>query len=236
MTDKNYKFSSKMNLVLMAALIIAVAGTVLGLLFKFTPAAGESNTLTSGHIAQFALGCLYTAAILAVVLLVYTWIRFSKMGWFKVLVSLIVTGFIGAIMVVFIYAIVRLPMEDGVFTSMAAVFCYICFNVLLIFENYRAKISADANLPYAEIMERSINELCRPIVLSSCVIYLTLIVAVVVSLITGAYGIVSYVLPLLFSLVIGLALSLFVAGPLFVKMGQKGSVKKATSKKKKASV
>lgn len=237
MINKKFDFLEKMKFVLLAALIIAVLGTVIGLIFGVAWQPGHTGTLRSDGIFSFGLKCLYAAVILAVVMLVYMWIRFGKIGWFKAFVSLMVTCIISTAMPVFIYMITRMKISDSIFAMMAMVFCYTCFNVILIFERYREKKGADENVSPANMMNLSINEVGRPLFLSSAVICFAMLCVIIISLIAGANGVVYYMLPMLISTVMAFALSVCVAGPMLVAMsGKKGGKKssKATPKKKKA--
>ena len=107
----------------------------------------------------------------------------------------------------------------------------------MIFEKYRErKVELVDKASKEEIMNLSIGQAFKSILISSCIIYISIIVAIVISLFTDGFGIVRYLLPLLLGLAASLAVSLFVAGPLWIKISRSTSSvsqKKSSGKKGK---
>ena len=236
MTDKKM-FAGKMKIVLIASLAVAVIGTIVQLIFGFYAEGGHSSLITSGSMGMFFLKCLYAALILAVLLFIYVWIRFGKMKWLSAFISAALTSLISCALLFFIYTIIRVPFSDFFFASLAAVFCYTAYNVSMIFEKYRErKVELVDKASKEEIMNLSIGQAFKSILISSFIIYISIIVAIVISLFTDGFGIVRYLLPLLLGLAASLAVSLFVAGPLWIKISRSTSSvsqKKSSGKKGK---
>lgn len=223
MTDKKF-YTGKMKLILLISLAVAVAGTAVQLIFGFYAEGGHSSLITSGSLGMFAVKCLYAAVILSVLLFIYVWIRFGKMKWFSAFVSSAVTALIASALLFFIYAIIRVPFSDFFFASLAAVFCYTAYNVSMVFEKYRErKVELVDKASKTEIMNLSIGQAFKPLLISSCIIYAAVIAAIVVSLFTGSFGIARYMLPLLLGLAVSFILSMFVAGPLWIKISRSSS-------------
>ncbi len=233
MTDKK-TFAGRMKIVLLISLAVAVIGTIVQLIFGFYAEGGHSSIIASGFIGMFALRCLYAAVILAVALFIYVWIRFRRMKWFSAFVAAGATALIACALLFFIYAIIRVPFSDFFFASLAAVFCYTAYAVSLIFEKYaERKVELVDKTSKEEIMNMSIGQALKPLLMSSCIIFLALIAVIVVSLITGSFGVATYMLPLLLAMAAALVLALFVAGPLWIKLSRSDAHKKAAVKNSK---
>lgn len=223
MTDKKV-FTGKIKLVLLISLAVAVVGAVVQLIFGFYAESGHSSVITSDSMGMFVLKCLYAVLILAILLFIYVWIRFNKLRWFSAFISSAVTALIASALFFFIYTIIRVPFSDFFFASLAAVFCYTAYNVSMIFEKYRErKVELVDKASKEEIMNLSIGQAFKPLLISSCIIYLAAVVVIVVSLFTGSFGIARYMLPLLLGLAVSFILSIFVAGPLWIKFSRSSS-------------
>ena len=186
----------------------------------------SSNTLSASMGTKFLIRCLFALAVAAVLLLLYVGFRFRKIGGFLAGGSALIALLHDLLIVYFTFVIFGIELNDNFVAVMLTILGYSLNDTIVIFDRVRTmRRRSDASL--ADVVNESLHHVLRRTIVTTATTCVAILAVLVVALIMHVDSIVSFALPMLLGSISGSYSSLFLSGPIWVRMMERKEAKAA---------
>lgn len=188
--------------------------------FKLNIKTYESNDKIAPTISNEIKTKALSAVVIAVILiLIYIASRFSD---YRFGVASVAALFHDVIIVLAVYTIFSIPLNDAFIAAMLTVIGYSMNDTVIVFDRIREKLKIARRQPLEELVDTSINEtLVRSINTS-----LTTIITTTVLYFLGSESVKQFALPLIIGIITGTYSSIFIASPVWVILKKRDQKKR----------
>lgn len=178
----------------------------------------ETSNVDATMGREFLIKCLVAVITACVLILIYVWIRFRKIGGLTA-GAFAVCALINDLIVVFgAFVILQIPLNGNFVAAMLTILGYSINDTVVIYDRIRENRKLMGNkLPFEQLVNLSINQSLRRSVNTTVTTCMALAVVCVVSVVFGLSSIFTFALPLMIGMASGLYTSLFLATGLWVE-------------------
>lgn len=178
----------------------------------------ETSNVDATMGREFFIKCLVAVVTACVLILIYVWIRFRRIGGLTA-GTFAVCALINDLIVVFgCFVILQIPLNGNFVAAMLTILGYSINDTVVIYDRIRENRKLMGNkLPFEQLVNLSINQSLRRSVNTTVTTCIALAVVCVVSVVFSLSSIFTFALPLMIGMASGLYTSLFLATGLWVE-------------------
>ena len=208
MKSHKFNFYKSAKYFIIASLLIAIAGLVVGLVLNLnTVEAIGSSVIVS---------CTIISLVSMLITLIYFWIRYDLITGFCYAFSI----FLNVSLLIALVSIIRTPIGDSIISVLSMVILLTILLNSIIFYNVRDL--KEEKLPKQELVQK----ICIKSFKSLLLCYAMILIVLLLSLIVYNYEIVMFVRPMLIGLTVSAITSMFIVSPLWSYFYKEKTIRK----------
>ncbi|MCR4437031.1 MAG: protein translocase subunit SecF [Clostridiales bacterium] len=170
----------------------------------------------------------------SVLIILYMWWRFQVMSGLSAGVTAILALLHDALIMLSIYAIFRVPVNDAFIAAVLTVIGYSMNDTIIIYDRIRENSNLLKKTPIAELVNRSIIQTLSRSINTVVTVEICMITVYAFAAYYNITSIMDFTLPLIVGITSGCYSSIFIASPLWVMWKESRAKKKVASKSAKA--
>lgn len=180
---------------------------------------------------RFLRDSIKAVIIAAVLILIYIWYSFRKIGGLSAGVTGLIALLHDALVVFFTFIIFKMPLNDSFIAAVLTILGFSINDTIVIFDRIREnKRLYGAKMPIDELVDKSISQSMTRSVNTSFAVFVSILIVYVFALIFDIDSIKTFALPMTLGTISGCYSTLCLTGPLWVswqKFKNKGKTKAA---------
>jgi preprotein translocase SecF subunit len=164
---------------------------------------------------KFLTNGIIALVLSSVLIVLYVWVRFSKISGLAAGVMALVALFHDVMVVFFTCIIFKIPIGDSFIAVALTIIGYSINDTIVIYDRIRENARIDRKMPVDQLVNKSITQsLTRSINTNLCV-FVSIALVYVFALIGGIESIQSFALPMAIGSISGCYSTICIAGPLW---------------------
>ena len=176
----------------------------------------SSNTVDPQIGAQFFQRSILQVLLASFLIIVYIWIRFSKIGGLPAGLTAFASLVHDLLMVYAAFSIFRIPLNEGFIAVALTILGYSINDTIVIYDRIRENRALyGTKLHFSEIVNKSINQSFSRSINTSLVVFVSILIVVIFSVIFNLESIRNFAIPMLVGVVTGAYSTICIAGPLW---------------------
>ncbi len=192
----------------------------------------ETQNVNATMGREFFFKCLVAVVTACVLILVYVWFRFRRIGGLPAGVFAVCALLNDLIVVFGSFVILRIPLNGNFVAAMLTILGYSINSTVVIYDRVRENRKLMGNkATFAQLVDQSVHQSLRRSVNTTVTTCLALGVVCVVAVVYNLSSIFTFALPLMIGMASGLYTSLFLATGLWVEWEQRHPAKGAKARK-----
>jgi len=187
----------------------------------------ETRSVSASMGATFLVRSILAILLAAILIVLFIWLRFRKIGGLSAGVFALVALLIDVSVSFFAFVIFRIPLNDNFVAVLLTIFGYSINDTIVIFDRIRENEKLiGSKYPLEEVVTRSINQCFGRTINTSICTFVVMLVLAIFALASNLDSITSFALPMMFGIVSGFYTSTFITGSLWASW-QKHKLNKA---------
>ncbi|MCL2060538.1 MAG: protein translocase subunit SecF [Oscillospiraceae bacterium] len=158
---------------------------------------------------------LLAILIASALILLYVWVRFSVMSGLSAAVCATATLLINAFVVLSVYAIFRLPINDLFIAAILTILGYSINDTIVVYDRVRENAKGSKRLSHVELINHSLNQSLTRSINTGLTTLLCVVTIFVFAIIFNINSLREFILPLMIGIVAGKYTTLFIVTQLW---------------------
>ena len=180
--------------------------------------------------ARFITNCLIAIALGFLMIILYVWYAFRKIGGLSAGVMAIVALIHDVAVVLSIFIIFNIPIDESFVIAALTIIGFSVNDTIVVYDRIRENTAMyGTKLPIDELVNKSVNQSLTRSINTSAAVFVSVLVIYVFTELYGINSMRSFTLPMLFGTVSGCYSTICICGPLWVSWKKRGE-KKALAK------
>lgn len=190
----------------------------------------ETRIVSASMGASFLFKSLVAIALAAILMVLYIWWRFRKIGGLSAGAFALLALLLDVLTAFFAFVIFKIPLNDNFVAVILTIFGYSLNDTIVIFDRIRENEKLIGNkFDRPEIVTRSLNQSFGRTINTSVCTLVVMVVLTVFALINNIDSLTSFALPMIFGIVSGFYTSTFITGPMWAAWRERSDAKKAAN-------
>ncbi len=165
---------------------------------------------------QALIDSLFALLLAGVLMVVYVWYRFKRIGGLSAGVMAIVALLHDIMLVFFTFVVLGIPLNDSFIAVALTIIGYSMNDTVVIYDRIRENMNGGSKLPLSEIVDDSISQSLTRSICTSVTTAISVLMMYAFALAYGIESIQVFALPMMFGVLSGCYSTICIAGPLWV--------------------
>jgi len=186
---------------------------------------------------RFLMNGIKAIAIAAVIITLYVWVRFRKIGGLSAGISALVALVHDCLIIFFIYIIFKIPLNENFIAALLTIVGYSVNDTIVIYDRVRENMKLEPKAPLEELVDKSITQSLTRSINTALTTFVSILIVSIFAITKDINSIVTFALPMCFGILSGCYSTICIAGPVWVwwkkyKEGRNSSGTKGIKAKK----